>query len=59
MRCVMSGGEERALTSLALNGGEMLQSELVDQTGLSRSRTSEILSSLESERSLATSNPFS
>ena len=43
----MAGGEERVLVSLAKNGGEMFQSELVRQTELSRSRTSEILTSLE------------
>ncbi len=47
----MPGAEDRVLDTLAEDGGEMFQSEIVRQTRLSRSRTSEILTSLE-KRSL-------
>ena len=53
----MSGGEVKILNSLSENGGEMLQSDLVRQSGLSRSRTSEIISSLE-KKSLVSRFPL-
>ncbi|MHB1868457.1 MAG: DUF7343 domain-containing protein, partial [Nitrososphaerales archaeon] len=48
---IMAGAEERVLSTLAESGGEMFQSEIVRQSQLSRSRISEVLSSLE-KRSL-------
>lgn len=43
----MQGAEEIVLGALTEEGGEMFQSDIVRQTRLSRSRTSEILTSLE------------
>lgn len=53
----MSGGQVKILNSLSENGGEMLQSELVKESGLSRSRTSEIISLLE-KRSIVSRFPL-
>jgi len=52
---IMAAAEERILSALVENGGEMFQSEIVRQSQLSKSRTSEILSSLE-RRSILSRN---